>query len=230
MKEYSRARKNNLLLFRLLVLCFFLPGIGLAQQLVRGIVVDSATFSSLPNVSIKVKNSFRGTTTDIKGNFSIHASETDTLVFSLVGYRRLEFPLIGYESGMIRLTEQPTMLAPIDIYDTKLYENPYEGLFDEERAKLKKRIPFYYSKARKDRVKAANWREEAQMVQTYVDVVINNPETKDGLMKKHRLSEKEYYEVLTRFNEKHYEVMYFLTSGELISLINKFFEAHAPVR
>lgn len=230
MKEYSRARKNNGLFYRLLAFCLLLPGIAEAQELVRGIVVDSASFAALPSVSIKIKHSFRGTTTDIKGNFSIQASDTDTLVFSIVGYKKLEFPLFGYESGMIRLSEQPTMLAPIDIFDSKLYENPYDGLFDEERARLKKRVPFYYSKARKDRVKAANWREEALMVQTYVDVVINNPETKDGLMKKHKLSEKEYYELLTKFNEKHYEVMYFLTSGELLSLINKFFEANAPVR
>jgi hypothetical protein len=229
-KEFSRARKNSSLLFRLLVFCVFLPCISEAQELVRGIVVDSASFAALPNVSIKVKHSFRGTTTDIKGNFAIHVSETDTLIFSILGYKRLEFPLFGYEAGMIRLSEQSTMLAPIDIYDTKIYKNPYDGLFDEEHARLKKRIPFYYSKARKDRVKAANWREEAQVVRTYVDVVINNPETKDGLMKRHELSEEEYYNLLTKFNEKHYEVMYFLTSGELISLINKFFEAHAPVR
>ncbi len=216
--------------FRLVIFFLLFPGFCEAQQLVRGIVVDSSSFAALPSVSIKVKHTFRGTTTDIKGNFGIQASKTDTLVFSLVGYKKFELPLFDYESGMIRLAEQATMLAPIDIYDTKIYENPYEGLFDEEHAKLKKRIPFYYSKARKDRMKAANWREEALMVQTYVDVVINNPETTDGLMKKHKLSEKEYYELLTKFNEKHYEVMYFLTSGELISLINRFFEAHAPAR
>lgn len=216
---------------------YFLLGILLfttvtswAQDLIKGIVVDSATFSPLYSVSIQVKNKQRGTTSDSKGNFSINATELDTLIMTLVGYKRLEFPLLGYEPSVIRLAEQPTMLAPIIIHDSRLYENPYEGLFDDQNARLKKRIPFYYHKSRKDKIKAANWREEASRVQTYVDVVINDPETKKGLSKKFNLTEKEYYDLLTAFNEKHYNVMYYLTKGELISLLNKFFEANAPIK
>jgi hypothetical protein len=201
---------------------------GNAQHLIRGIIVDSATFVPLPNVNIKLKNTLRGTITDSKGNFSIQATELDTLVISLVGYLTLEFPLLGYESGLIRLTEQATILAPIDIYNTPLYNNPYDGMFEDASSKFKKKIPFYYSKARKDKIKAARWREESLAVQTYVDLVINNPETKNGLMRKYNLTEQEYYDILTRFNEKHYQVMYYLTSGELLSLINRFFEATAP--
>ena len=199
-----------------------------AQDLVRGIVVDSATFAALPNVNVQVKNQLRGTITDEKGNFSIRATELDTLVLSLVGYKRIEFALIGYEPGMIRMAEQPTLLAPIDIKDDRFYRNPYEGMFDEQNAKLKKRIPFYYHKTRKDKIKAANWREESIRVQTYVDLVIHNPETKQGLMEQYALTEKEYYDILTKFNQTHYKVMYYLTPGELSSLLNQFFEAHAP--
>jgi hypothetical protein len=203
------------------------PNLLIAQDLVRGIVVDSANFAPLPNVNIKIKNSFRGTTTDHRGNFSIAATESDTLIFSLVGYGTLEFSLFGYEAGVVRLSEKQTMLAPIVIHDSRVYVNPYSGMFDDQRERLKKKIPFYYSKARKDKVKAANWREQSLQVQTYVDVVIHDPQTKNGLMKKFALTEKEYYDLLTKFNETHYEVMYFLTEAELRSLINKFFEANA---
>jgi hypothetical protein len=208
---------------------FFLMSLSaIGQTLMRGMVVDSATFVALPYVNVQVKGFLRGTTTDAKGSFSIQATELDTLIFTLVGYKKLEFSLLGYEPGMIRMTEQPTMLAPITIHDSRIAANPYEGMFDEQNARLKKRIPFYYHKSRKDKIKAANWREEVSRVQTYVDVVINDTETRNGLMTKYKLNEKEYYDVLARFNEKHYNVMYYLTRGELISLINRFFEANAP--
>lgn len=201
-----------------------------AQELIRGIVVDSATFAGLPNVNVQLTGAFRGTITDSKGNFSIQAGKTDTLVLTRVGYKRVDLPLFDYEPGMIRMSERETLLAPIVIHDSRLYANPYEGIFDDQTAELKKRIPFYYSRTRKDKMKASNWREESLRVKTYIDVVINDPETKNGLIKKHGLTEKEYYDLLTQFNEKHYRVMYFLTASELRSLINKFFEYSASSR
>jgi hypothetical protein len=213
---------------KFLVLFLFLTTYASAQEYFRGMVVDSASFAPLPYVNIQIKRQLKGTTTDAKGNFAIQATFSDTLIFSLVGYKKLEFPLYGYETGLIMLAEKQTMLAPITILDSRIDANPYQGMFDDQNANLKKRIPFYYSKARKDKIKAANWREESMRVQTYVDVLINTPSTKMDLMKKFRLSEKEYYDVLTQFNEKNYQVMYYLTAGELLSLLNRFFEANAP--
>ena len=91
-----------------------------AQELIRGIVVDSASFSALPYVNVQVKNQTRGTMTDDKGNFSIVATGQDTLVFTLVGYQRLDFPLIGYEPSMIRLTEKYTLLEAVTINELKI--------------------------------------------------------------------------------------------------------------
>ena len=198
-----------------------------AQTIVKGIVVDSASFAPLAFVNIQLKNTRQGTTTDSKGNFGILARESDTLVFSLVGYERLEFPLAGYEPSLIRMVEKTTVLPSITVDDSRI-ENPYEGMFEGQGpTRLKAGIPFYYSKGRKDRVMAGRWRQQALHVQTYVEVVINDPETKSGLMKSHDLTEKEYYDILTRFNEKHYEVMYFLTAAELKSFLNRFFEQEA---
>jgi hypothetical protein len=194
-----------------------------AQEIMKGIVVDSATFAPLPYVTVQVKNKGTGTTTDLKGNFGIVATRNDTLVFSLLGYERLEYPLFGYEASLILLAERATMLRSVTIDDSSL-ENRYEGLFDEQNAaRLKQRIPFYYSKARKDKIKAGRWREESLHVQTYIDVVINQPETKDGLMKRYKLTEAQYYATLTEFNEQNYNVMYYLTEAELKSFLNQFF-------
>jgi hypothetical protein len=209
---------------------FIITSVSQGQELIRGMVVDSATFAALPHANVQIKNTLHGTITDNKGNFSIRATELDTLIITLLGYKKVEYPLIGYETSMIRMSERPTLLAPVTIHDNRISANPYEGMFDEQNAKLRKRIPFYYHKTKKDKIKAANWREEVERVQTYVDVIISSAETKNELIKKYSLSENEYYDLLARFNEKHYTVMYYLTRGELISLINKFFEANAPVR
>lgn len=195
-----------------------------AQELIKGIVVDSATFVALPYVNIQVKNSLVGVTSDAKGNFSILATQNDTLIFSLVGYKRIEHSLQDYEPSVIRMAEQAILLLPVIIHDTRMNANPYHGMFSEQNANLKKRIPFYYHKSRKDKLKAAYWREEVLRVQTYVDVIINDPATKKELIKKFMISEKKYYELLSEFNAQNVEVMYYLTRIELISLLTKFFE------
>jgi len=195
-----------------------------AQEEFRGIVVDSASLNALPSVNVQIKNGTRGTSTDEKGTFIIHATSGDTLVFTLVGYEGLELPLQGYEAGMIRLSEKYTLLEVVTI-DEFMPENRYAGMFEEQNARLKKSIPFYFSKARKEKIKFQTLKEENLRVKTYVDVVVNDPGLKAGLMKKHSLSEDEYYDILTLFNERHYLVMYYLTRSELISLINTFFEA-----
>jgi hypothetical protein len=217
---------------RLNFLLFFClaSSLSFAQEIFKGIVVDSATFAPLPYVSVQLKGTTRGTTTDAKGNFSLFGTQNDTLLFSLIGYAPLELPLKGYEASLIRLAERTTMLKAITIHDSRISANPYEGMFDDRLAALKARIPFYYSRARKDKIKAGRWREENAIVQTYVDVVINNPKTKTELMKTYSLSEEAYYAILTKFNEKHYTVMYYLTEAELISLLNRFFESEVAKR
>jgi len=216
---------------RIIIICFIL-GAGWcaqAQQLVTGIVVDSASFSALSSVSIRVKNGMAGTVSDSKGNFTIQAGGSDTLVFSLVGYQTLELPLEGYEEGVVRLAEKYTLLEAVTIDEFKA-ENLYEGMFEEQNARRKQSIPFYFSKAKKEKIKLQGLRAENLLVQTYVDVVVNDPGLKSGLLKKHGLTEAEYYRILTAFNERHHRVMYHLTRSELISLITTFFEGEAPAR
>lgn len=208
-------------------LIFIGSGGAYAQESIRGIVVDSVTLEALPSVSIKAKVGSAGAITDEKGNFTISASPGDTLVFSLVGYKTLVLPLEGYEAGIIRMSEQYTLLEAVTINEYRGAEF-YEGMFDEQNARLRKSIPFYLSKAKKEKIKLQSLREENLRVQTYVDVVVNDPELKRRMMRTYSLSEDEYYRVLTAFNERHYRVMYYLTRAELISLLNTFFASHHP--
>jgi CarboxypepD_reg-like domain len=197
------------------------------QEVMRGIIVDSATFNPLPYVNIKIKNTFRGTNTDTQGNFSVLASRKDTLIISLVGYQTIVLPLWDWEPSMIRMAESNILLKTVTIYATPI--DPYQGMFDEQNAQLAARKNrFYYSRQKKEKRRVGWLREDNLRVKTYVDVVINDPETKERLMREHALTEVEYYAVLAKFNEKNYTVMYYLTAGELSSLLNRFFEQSAP--
>jgi TonB-dependent starch-binding outer membrane protein SusC len=67
-----------------------------AQEVtVNGKVTDAADGSSIPGVTIVVKNTTRGTVTDIDGNYIIKVSPGDVLVFSYVGYQSQEKTFAG---------------------------------------------------------------------------------------------------------------------------------------
>lgn len=199
------------------------------QELMSGMVVDSATFVPLGYAGVQVKNTLRGTITDAKGKFHIMATRQDTLLFSMLGYKTLEVSLHDWETNVVRLPEQSTMLQGITIEETRL-QNPYDDLFSEEYAKWKesrKKLPFYYSQWKKQKIKLGRAQQEEMRVRTYVDLVVKNETTKEMLMKKHHLSEAEYFKILTRFNEKSHTFMYYLTAPELLSLLNSFFESES---
>ena len=60
--------------------------IGFAQQkTIQGIVKDATDGSYLPGVSVYIKGTERGTSTDANGAFAVSASVGDSLVFSLIG-------------------------------------------------------------------------------------------------------------------------------------------------
>ncbi len=63
---------------------------AIAQQTISGLVTDGADKTPLPNVSVRVKETKTGTTTNSAGYFSIIASQGQTLIFSYVGYGTIE--------------------------------------------------------------------------------------------------------------------------------------------
>lgn len=208
--------------------CFaFVQGYAQRQEAFSGIVVDSASFSPMAFVSVKVKNTLRGTSTDAQGNFSLMATRSDSLVISFVGYESIEIPLYDWEPAVIRLSERSILLKSVTVQATAV--NPYENMFDEENARsAARKLPFYLSKAKKEKRRLTWLQEDNYRAQTYINVVVKNPDIKDNLMARHKLTEKEYYDLLTQFNEANYTIMYHLTAGELVTLINNFFEQNTP--
>ena len=216
----------------LTVICFLLTAAGFAQDLVtvKGLVADSASHRPIPYVNIIIKHTTKGTTTDKNGYFTLLAQPADTILFSFIGYQTLEFPVMDWEPSVILLAEHATILSTIIIKGAAL-PDPYEHLFDEENIKLKnsrQAIPFYYPKEKKEKILLGRAKAEQKRVKHYVDLLVKDDRVKNELMKKHKLTENEYYDILTKFNEKNYAIMYYLTDSELLSLLYRFYEANAP--
>lgn len=57
---------------------------------VTGTVVEEGTKTPLAGVSVLIKNTKKGTTTDAKGHYSIKAHTADKLTFSCIGYQNAE--------------------------------------------------------------------------------------------------------------------------------------------
>ena len=83
-----------------------------AQVPIKGTVVDDQNIP-LPGASVLVKNTFRGTMTDIDGTYTLSALPTDTLVFSMVGTVSQEI-VVGNRTVIdVMLATQTTLMDEV---------------------------------------------------------------------------------------------------------------------
>ena len=84
----------------------------MAQQEVRGTVVDAQSGDTLPGVNIRVKESqTRGTVTDLDGNFSFRLEPGERiLVFSYIGYATQEIDVSGQDELLVELKQDIGMM------------------------------------------------------------------------------------------------------------------------
>ena len=98
----------------LLTLSVFLTGEAFAQPTVVGRVVDTNNVP-LIGVNVVVKGTTTGTTTGIDGNYSIKVGETQTLVFSYLGYTTVE-EVVGKRTTInVKMAEEATQLGAVEI-------------------------------------------------------------------------------------------------------------------
>lgn len=86
------------------------------QQIVTGQVVDSDTGEPLIGVNVLVQGTTNGTATDIDGYYSIQAPGDAVLVFSYIGYEKLEIPVNGRRSFNVSMRSDATMLGEVVVY------------------------------------------------------------------------------------------------------------------
>ncbi len=208
-----------------------------AQKTLKGIVVDSITLNAIPNVSVKLKGTLYGTITNVNGVFSIKVKETDTLVFSSVGFDRIELPVyFGDEVMFVRLTQQVIMLREVTItgrpeaakkqlpsLKLKSKSMPWGGAMPNSGGGAAVNLD-YFSKREREKRKLAKLNAELSQTQTYVEIVTNN-EVRQELMDRFSISDSTYYKILTHFNEQHQEVTHSGNQGDILTQLFSFFEA-----
>ena len=242
--------------FRLLPLLacttFFtgITGISAAQILLRGMVVDSSSVEALPDVNLLNKATGRVVVTDFRGSFTLEASETDTIVFSRVGYYSKVIPAARvHEVVIIFLKEELRMLKAVEInakdgplsfpllpgesawknpnYNRSFTETPgFQGVQTFGPGYIFKMPGSGFKKEARQKEKLSQVKEENSHARDYIHLV-NSPEIKGRIMKDFQLTEMAYYEVLARFNEKNKDIIYRLAGHEVIPLLIQFYADNA---
>jgi TonB-linked SusC/RagA family outer membrane protein len=115
-KKLFSQRKSfkvrNKTFFMYLMIFLFLPAISFAQSKVTGTVKDN-NGKSLSNVSVVVKNTSTGTTTDESGKFSISAQPADVLVFSFTGFESKEIKVNNQNNLTVSLNTKANSLNEV---------------------------------------------------------------------------------------------------------------------
>ena len=75
---------------------------------IHGKIFDASTKKTIPYVSVRIKNSINGSSSDSKGNFSFHAPvEKDTLIVSSLGYADEIIAITAKTSMPLRINLKP---------------------------------------------------------------------------------------------------------------------------
>jgi TonB-dependent SusC/RagA subfamily outer membrane receptor len=92
--------RSNLFRYPVLLLILMVLNMQLLlaqQSTITGNVKASDQESPIPGATVAIKSSFKGTSTDLQGNYEIMANPTDTLEFSFIGYEKIKI-LVGNQT------------------------------------------------------------------------------------------------------------------------------------
>ncbi len=132
LESFARLTKNTKLFFSLAIIAgtihqanahviakredpkeTFTHKVAKFQGLIKGKVQDAKTGEGISGVSVTVKGSAKGTTSDGQGNFALQAKIGDVLVVSSIGYRTNEVKVIGNAPIDIRLSATEDQLEEV---------------------------------------------------------------------------------------------------------------------
>ncbi|GAB3973623.1 TonB-dependent receptor [Spirosoma terrae] len=99
---------------QLLAVVLLLTGETFAQgQSVSGTIKDKTSGEALPGVSVVVKGTTTGTTSDQEGRFKLNVPANATLLFSFIGYATIEQPIQNRTSFTIELSADTKQLSEV---------------------------------------------------------------------------------------------------------------------
>jgi TonB family protein len=99
-------------------------------HLISGTVTTKEDDLPLPGVTVLIKGTTRGTTTDIDGNYSLEVADTSSLLFSFVGMQTNEVTAGQKSSIDVKMNEDVSQLSEIVIARTALpsdNDSEFEG-------------------------------------------------------------------------------------------------------
>ena len=92
----TSSHQSNGLKFRIVVILLLMATFGMTQNVtVRGKVTEAENGESIPGVSVVLKGTTTGIPTDINGNYTLSVPSDGTLVFSYIGFKKVEVPIDG---------------------------------------------------------------------------------------------------------------------------------------
>lgn len=200
-----------------------------AQKTTRLIVVDSLSFEALPAVFVRVKNTQQSFMADPTGIFTIKTNPTDTLVLSHIGYHEAVIPLFFEEDAlMVRMRAKVTLLEEVVITSRRLYPNeinPRISKPPQTRTVMGSLSqPWeYFNKREKEKRKLVKLMNENDRIKTFMEV-ITDPTVKEELIETYSVSEEAYYDILVKFNQQKFPVIYTNDSEKIIDALHRFFE------
>lgn len=104
--------KKQLLAF---ISIFVLINSSIYAQTITGRVIAKQDGQPMTGVSVSIKGTTSGTTTDVKGVFSIKASAQNTLVFSFIGFQTKEVAIDNRTTIDVSMDEDATQLEEVAV-------------------------------------------------------------------------------------------------------------------
>ncbi|GAA4298752.1 TonB-dependent receptor [Aestuariibaculum suncheonense] len=102
--SFSLSEKNIIIINK--------PKPSVVQQTIKGVVKDENGMP-LPGVTVLIKGTKKGTSTDFDGNYTIYADEASTLVYSFLGYKSVEIPVEGKTKIDVTLETEVSALEEV---------------------------------------------------------------------------------------------------------------------
>jgi TonB-linked SusC/RagA family outer membrane protein len=115
---FATLKTLNVIMIRLYILLtifFIANSIPAQDRTLQGLVTDEKSNEPIIGASILIKNSDKGTITDIDGKFSLTVSENDFLVFSYIGYASQEIGVRDQQNLLVALKTEDVLLDQVVI-------------------------------------------------------------------------------------------------------------------
>lgn len=101
-----------------------------SSRKILGQVIDADTGEPIPGVNILVKNTNRGTNTDLEGNFEIEAQTDEVIIANFIGMQKQEVTVGNYQTIEIEMQADVAQLSEVVVtgYGTEeVVDNSYHG-------------------------------------------------------------------------------------------------------